>query len=103
MAAVGARRDDGPPGGRAVLTAAGIEKTYRRGVWPAQRRVRVLQGVDLALAPGEVVGLVGENGSGKSTLMKILVGALAADAGTVARNGRLGTLHPNMKGTLTVA
>jgi len=50
----------------------------------------VLRGVALALHPGEVVGLVGENGSGKSTLMKILVGALAADAGTVSRTGRLG-------------
>jgi ABC-2 type transport system ATP-binding protein len=37
-----------------------------------------------------VVGLVGENGSGKSTLMKILVGALAADEGTVTRSGRVG-------------
>ncbi|EKX68429.1 ABC transporter ATP-binding protein [Streptomyces ipomoeae] len=90
MAAVGARRDDGPPGERSVLAAAGIEKSYRRGLWPAQRRVRVLHGADLALAPGEVVGLVGENGSGKSTLMKILVGALTADAGTVTRSGRLG-------------
>ena len=60
-----------------VLRAAGIEKAYTRGVWPARRLVPVLRGVDLALAPGEVVGLVGENGSGKSTLMKILVGALA--------------------------
>jgi ABC-2 type transport system ATP-binding protein len=42
------------------------------------------------LVAGEVVGLVGENGSGKSTFMKILVGALAADAGTVKRSGRLG-------------
>lgn len=39
---------------------------------------------------GEVVGLVGENGSGKSTIMKILVGELAADAGTVSRSGVLG-------------
>jgi len=38
------------------------------------------------LYPGEVVGLVGENGSGKSTLMKVLVGALAADAGAVTRS-----------------
>jgi ATPase subunit of ABC transporter with duplicated ATPase domains len=37
-----------------------------------------------------VVGLVGENGSGKSTLMKILVGALAADAGAVSVSGPLG-------------
>ncbi|MEU0681338.1 MULTISPECIES: ABC transporter ATP-binding protein [Streptomyces] len=73
-----------------VLRAAGIEKAYARGVWPVRHRVPVLRGVDVALAPGEVVGLVGENGSGKSTLMKILVGALAADAGTVTYSGRLG-------------
>jgi len=50
----------------------------------------VLRGAGLALYPGEVAGLAGENGSGKSTLMKILVGALAPDAGSVRRAGRLG-------------
>ena len=50
----------------------------------------MLRGADLTLKPAEVVGLVGENGSGKSTLMKILVGALAADEGTITREGRLG-------------
>ena len=40
-----------------------------------------LAGVDLAVAPGEVCGLVGENGAGKSTLMAILSGALRAGRG----------------------
>ena len=73
-----------------VLTAEGIEKAFRRGMWPVSHRQPVLRGVDIALRPGEVVGLVGENGSGKSTFMKILVGELATDAGTVTRTGLLG-------------
>ena len=40
-----------------------------------------LDGVDLAVAPGEICGLVGENGAGKSTLMAILAGAVQPDAG----------------------
>ena len=81
----GADRDAG-----AVLEASGIEKSYRYGVWPARQARMVLRGVDFRLYPGEVAGLVGENGAGKSTLMKILTGALAANAGTVTRTGRLG-------------
>ena len=80
----------GKPPDAPLLTAAGIEKSYRRGIWPARREHQVLRGVDLELYTGEVAGLVGENGAGKSTLMKILVGALAPDAGSVTRTGRLG-------------
>lgn len=76
--------------GKPVLQALGITKSYRRGVWPMRRTQQVLTGADLTLYAGEVVGLTGENGSGKSTLMKILVGALRADQGTVTLAGRLG-------------
>jgi ribose transport system ATP-binding protein len=49
--------------------------------------VEVLHGVGFALAPGRVVGLLGENGAGKSTLMKILAGYEAATAGLVRIDG----------------
>ena len=82
--------DDGASQAAPLLEASGIEMSYRRGVWPLRRERRVLRGASLALYPGEVAGLVGENGAGKSTLMKILVGALAPDAGSIIRNGCLG-------------
>jgi len=79
-------------GGRppALLAARAISKTYRRGIWPRRHALPVLRGADLDLYPGEVVGLVGENGSGKSTLMKILVGSLPRDGGSIVRSGRVG-------------
>ena len=72
----------------AVLTARGVHKSYRQGL--LRRRQIVLRGVDLDLYPGQVVGVIGENGSGKSTLMKILVGALRAEFGTITHEGRIG-------------
>jgi len=47
----------------------------------------LFRGLDDALAPGEVVGLVGPSGSGKSTLLSIIAGWLAPTAGTVRREG----------------
>jgi ribose transport system ATP-binding protein len=58
-----------------ALEARGLSKSY-----PG---VRALSGVDLLVARGEVVGLVGENGAGKSTLLSILNGSVRPDAGTV--------------------
>lgn len=51
--------------------------------------VRALHQVSLAIAPGEVVALVGENGAGKSTLMKILAGVQQPDTGEILFEGRL--------------
>jgi len=83
-----AETTDGPEGA-VVLRAAGLEKTY--GSWlPFGRTVEVLDGADIEIRAGEVVGIVGENGSGKSTLLQSLVGALEPDAGTVETSGRVG-------------
>jgi ATP-binding cassette subfamily B protein len=48
---------------------------------------RVLEAVDLAIAPGQVIALVGENGSGKTTLMKLLCRLYDPDSGKVAVDG----------------
>nr|WP_321512811.1 ribose ABC transporter ATP-binding protein RbsA [uncultured Pseudodesulfovibrio sp.] len=45
--------------------------------------VKALDGVNLRVSPGRVMGLVGENGAGKSTLMKVLTGIYRRDAGTL--------------------
>jgi ABC-type multidrug transport system ATPase subunit len=76
--------------GPSVLAAVDVWKAYRRGWWPRRRTLQVLKGASLVVAPGEIVGLVGENGSGKSTFMKVLVGDLTADAGTVERTESFG-------------
>ena len=47
----------------------------------------VLDGVDLAVGSGEVVGLLGPSGSGKSTLLRVIAGLLTPDAGVVRWDG----------------
>ena len=54
-----------------------------RGLSAAHGDRVLFSDLDLVVAPGDVVGLVGANGAGKSTLLRILAGERAPDAGTV--------------------
>jgi ABC-type sugar transport system ATPase subunit len=62
-----------------LLEMEGVSKSYDG--------VQALRAADLDVLPGEIHGLLGENGAGKSTLMKILVGAVQRDDGTIRING----------------
>jgi fructose transport system ATP-binding protein len=62
-----------------VLSARGLVKTFGRVVG--------LDGVDMDLYPGEVLGVIGDNGAGKSTLIGCLTGALIPDTGEIALDG----------------
>lgn len=64
------------------------------GVLVARGGAMVLEGIDLAVAPGEVVGIRGFNGSGKSTLLRVAAGLLVPDAGTVRVLGAPPTVRP---------
>jgi urea transport system ATP-binding protein len=54
-----------------------------RGLSAAYGQSEVLHGIDLAVAPGEIVAVVGRNGMGKSTLMRTLMGIMPARSGQV--------------------
>jgi len=56
------------------------------------REFHALRGVDLVVARGETLGVVGRNGSGKSTLLQLICGTLAPTSGTVRVNGRIAAL-----------
>jgi branched-chain amino acid transport system permease protein len=69
----GAPRERRAAGSKRLLVARGVRKSFRG--------VRALEGVDLEVRAGEILGLVGPNGSGKSTFVNLVSGHYRADGG----------------------
>lgn len=67
--------ETGPTSGRKVIEARGLEKAFGDQV--------ILRGLDLRILRGDRVAFVGPNGVGKTTLLKMLVGEVAPDRGSV--------------------
>ncbi|HEX3828353.1 MAG TPA: ATP-binding cassette domain-containing protein [Sporichthyaceae bacterium] len=74
----------GPRGGagqgKPAISCRGLRKTFGG--------LAAIDGVDLDVAPGEIVGLMGPNGAGKTTILDALSGFLSPDAGRVLLRGR---------------
>jgi heme exporter protein A len=66
--------------GSSLLEARGLHHRFGR--------VRILHGLDLALAPGEALAVIGPNGAGKTTLLRILAGLMRPTSGEVRVMGR---------------
>jgi spermidine/putrescine ABC transporter ATP-binding subunit len=76
----------GTPGASDTVTLAGLEKRYGS--------TRALDGVSLAVAPGEFFTLLGPSGCGKTTTLRSVAGFVTPDAGEVAIDGRIVTRVP---------
>ena len=75
-----------------VVTAEGLTKHYRS----RSGTVKALDGLDLAVPEGSVLGLLGPNGAGKTTAVRILTTLLSADAGSATVAGVDVRAHPEL-------
>ncbi|TLP61144.1 MULTISPECIES: ABC transporter ATP-binding protein [Pseudomonas] len=103
-----------------AISLKGVSKTFKRFQHPGWRALdalglpvsrkrydtfQALTGIDLNIAKGEKVALIGRNGAGKSTLLRLVSGQMRADSGQIRVNGNvqalmtLGTgFHPDFSG-----
>jgi len=65
------------------------------GLWANYGATPILQGVDMTINKGEIVGLIGRNGVGKTTTMRCLIGLLRATSGWIRLNGEDVTALPS--------
>lgn len=77
--------DGGPAALKPAILVEGLTKRFGSG--PAA--VDALKGVDMAVSPGEVVGLIGPSGSGKSTLLKCLGAVIEPTSGRITLGGEV--------------
>jgi lipoprotein-releasing system ATP-binding protein len=85
-AKLGTDERTGVPSLMPVLVARGIRKSYRGGDGGV---IRVLDGVELEVVPGQMVAIVGASGAGKSTLLHVVGGLDRPDEGEVVVDGVL--------------
>jgi peptide/nickel transport system ATP-binding protein len=73
-----------------ILECRGVSRVYavRSGMFTANKRLRAVDSVDLAIARGEVLAIVGESGCGKTTLARMMLGLLLPTSGTILYSGR---------------
>jgi putative ABC transport system ATP-binding protein len=83
MATYLTRRPESGPATAMLIELVGVEKVYRSG----NLEYAALRGVDLSIAAGEMVAIVGPSGSGKSTIINMITGIDRPTAGTVSVGG----------------
>jgi ABC-type branched-subunit amino acid transport system ATPase component/ABC-type branched-subunit amino acid transport system permease subunit len=89
------------PIGAGSPDAADVPALEARGLTKRFGGITVVDGVDLVVPRGRIVGLIGHNGAGKTTMFDLLSGFLAADGGTVRLNGRdVGDAAPHVRAAL---